>query len=203
MPDTQPIRVPSSSQRVQSPPRRQPKPADPCAMVLFGAGGDLTRRLVVPALYNLALSKILPEKFALIGVDLGDGTVEQWRDNLCAMLKTFVGNTSAEFDIANIDEAAWKRLADRMIYIQGDLTKPEIYGKIGEALAEAEKAHGTAGNAIFYLAVADHFFGTVVDQLGKAKLTEQGKPTTGGRSQFWRRVVIEKPFGHSLPRRAR
>jgi glucose-6-phosphate 1-dehydrogenase len=198
MPDTQPIRVPSSSQRVQSPPRRQPKPADPCAMVIFGAGGDLTKRLVVPALYNLAHSKVLPEKFALIGVGHGDGTTEQWRDNLFAMLKSFVGNTSAEFDVANIDEAAWKRLADRMTYIPGDFTKPEIYGKIRDALAEAEKAHGTAGNAIFYLAVADHFFGTVVDQLGKAKLTEQGKPDAGGKPAFWRRVVIEKPFGHSL-----
>src|SRR3984893_4698143 len=196
MPDTQPIRVPSPSQRVQSPPRRQPKPADPCAMVIFGAGGDLTKRLVVPALYNLAHSKVLPEKFALIGV--GHGAAEQWRDNLFAMLKSFVGNTSAEFDVANLDEAAWKRLADRMTYIPGDFTKPEIYGKIRDALAEAEKAHGTAGNAIFYLAVADHFFGTVVDQLGKAKLTEQGKPDAGGKPAFWRRVVIEKPFGHSL-----
>ncbi len=170
MPDTQPIRVPSSSQRVQSPPRRQPKPADPCAMVIFGAGGDLTERLVVPALYNLAHSKVLPEKFALIGVDHGDGTTEQWRDNLFAMLKSFVGNISAEFDVANIDEPAWKRLADRMTYMPGDFTKPEIYGKIRDALTEAERAHGTAGNAIFYLAVADHFFGTVVDQLGKAGL---------------------------------
>ena len=68
MPDTQPIRVPSSSQRVESPPRRRPKPADPCAMVIFGAGGDLTKRLVMPALYNLAHSKVLPENFALIGV---------------------------------------------------------------------------------------------------------------------------------------
>src|SRR5258708_3437915 len=167
-------------------------------MVIFGAGGDLTKRLVVPALYNLAHSKVLPEKFALIGVGHGDGTTEQWRDNLLAMLKTFVGNTSAEFDVANIDEAAWKQLADRMTYIPGDFTKPEIYGKIRDALAEAEKAPGTAGNAIFYLAVADHFFGTVVDQLGKAKLTEQGKPDAGGKPSFWRRVVIEKPFGHSL-----
>jgi len=85
-----------------------------------------------------------------------------------------------------------------MTYIPGDFTKPEIYGKIRDALAEAEKAPGTAGNAIFYLAVADHFFGTVVDQLGKAKLTEQGKPDAGGKPSFWRRVVIEKPFGHSL-----
>src|SRR5258708_32752690 len=167
-------------------------------MVIFGAGGDLTKRLVVPALYNLARSKVLPEKFALIGVGHGDGTTEQWRDNLFAMLKTFVGNTSAEFDVANIDEPAWKRLADRMTYIPGDFTKPEIYGKIRDALAGAERAHSTAGNAIFYPAVADHLFGTVVDKLGNAKLTEQGKPAAGRKPSFSPRGVIAKRFGHIL-----
>ena len=197
MPDTQPIRVPSSSQRVESPPRRRPKPADPCAMVIFGAGGDLTKRLVVPALYNLVHSEVLPENFALIGVGHSEGTAEQWRDSLHAMLKSFVGNKGAEFDADSINQAAWKRLADKMTYIAGDFTKPEIYGRIGDLLREAEGAHGTKGNAIFYLAVADQFFGTVVDELGKAKLTEQGADA-GGKPAFWRRVVIEKPFGHSV-----
>ncbi len=197
MPDTQPIRVPSSSQRVDSPPRRRPKPADPCAMVIFGAGGDLTKRLVMPALYNLAHSKVLPENFALIGIGHAPGTAEQWRDSLYAMLKTFVGNAASEFDVDSIDEAAWARLAERMTYISGDFTKPEIYGSIRDALGKAEKEHGTKGNAIFYLAVADRFFGTVVDQLGKAKLTQQGGGDVG-KPSFWRRVVIEKPFGHSV-----
>ena len=197
MPDTQPIRVPSSSQRVQSPPRRRPKPADPCAMVIFGAGGDLTKRLVVPALYNLAHSEVLPENFALIGVGHGEGTTEQWRDSLYSMLKSFVGNTASEFDVAGIDQAAWTRLADKMTYIAGDFTKPEIYGRIRDVLHEVEGAHGTKGNAIFYLAVADRFFGTVVDQLGKARLTEQDG-RDGAKPSFWRRVVIEKPFGHSV-----
>ena len=198
MPDTQPIRVPSSTQRVEAPPRRRPKPADPCAMVIFGAGGDLTKRLVVPALYNLARTDVLPENFALIGVGHGESTTEKWCGQLHAMLKTFVGNTTSEFDADKIDQAAWTRLAERMRYIQGDFTKPDVYGRIGEALGEAKKAHGTRGNVIFYLAVADRFFGTVVDQLGQAKLTEQG-PADGGKPSFWRRVVIEKPFGHSLP----
>ena len=197
MPDTQPIRVPSSSQRVDSPPRRRPKPADPCAMVIFGAGGDLTRRLVVPALYNLAHTNVLPENFALIGIGHGESTTEKWRDQLYAMLKSFVGDATSEFDVDKIDQAAWTRLADRMTYIQGDFTKPDVYGKIRDVLGEVEKAHGTRGNVIFYLAVADRFFGTVVDQLGEAKLTGQG-PADGGKPSFWRRVVIEKPFGHSL-----
>ena len=197
MPDNQPIRIPPTAQVVESPPRRQASPADPCAMVIFGAGGDLTKRLVMPALYNLSRTKVLPEKFALIGVDLAEGTAESWRDHLYDMLKSFVGNAAAEFDIDQIDEAAWKRLAEKMSYVQGDLTKPELYEKIRGALGEAEKTHGTQGNVIFYLAVADRFFGTVVEQLGKAKLTDQDEDKNG-KHRFWRRVVIEKPFGHSL-----
>src|SRR6185437_13807053 len=120
-----------------------------------------------------------PAKFALIGVDLAEGIAESWRDHLYAMLKTFVGNASAEFDIDQIDEAAWKRLGQKMSYIQGDLTKPALYEKIRGALGDAEKSHGTQGNAIFYLAVADRFFGAAAEQLGKAKLTDQGEDKNG------------------------
>ncbi len=197
MPGTQPIRIPKAAQSVESPPRRQATPADPCAMVIFGAGGDLTKRLVVPALYNLARTKVLPEKFALIGVDLAEGTAERWRDHLYDMLKSFVGNAAAEFHVDQIDEAAWKQLAEKMYYVQGDLTKPAVYEKVRGTLSKAEKTHGTQGNVIFYLAVADRFFGPVVEQLGKAKLSDQGE-AKNGKPQFWRRVVIEKPFGHSL-----
>ena len=195
--DTQTIRPPPIAQLVDSPPRRQAIPADPCTMVIFGAGGDLTRRLVVPALYNLLRTKLLPENFALIGVDLAEGTAEAWRDHLYGMLKSFIGNTVAEFQVDEIDDAAWRRLAAKMFYVRGDLTKPELYEKIRGALDEAEKSHGTQGNVIFYLAVADRFFGTVVERLGKAKLTDQDE-NGDGKHRFWRRVVIEKPFGHSL-----
>ncbi|SDR32077.1 glucose-6-phosphate 1-dehydrogenase [Rhizobiales bacterium GAS191] len=182
---------------VKAPPRREPKPADPCAMVIFGAFGDLTKRLVVPALYNLAHTGVLPPHFALIGVDLAEGTAESWRDHLYEMLKGFVGNAAAEFDVDAIDDKAWARLASRMRYVQGDITKPDLYGKLGGALSEVQATHATGGNAIFYLAVADRFFGTVVDRLGEAKLTEEGE-SKDGKPGFWRRVVIEKPFGHDL-----
>src|SRR5271156_10756 len=129
MPDTRPIRPPQAAQVIQSPPRRQPSPADPCAMVIFGASGDLTKRLVMPALYNLARTKVLPEKFALIGADLARGSADIWRHDLHDMLKSFVGNAAAEFDIEQIDKAAWQRLAAAMSYVQGDLTKPELYEK--------------------------------------------------------------------------
>jgi glucose-6-phosphate 1-dehydrogenase len=195
--DDRTTRVPDTTQLVACPPRGQAKPADPCAMVIFGATGDLTKRLVMPALYNLLRTKVLPEHFALIGVARAEGTAESWRDELYGMLRSFVGNPAAEFDIDDIDEAAWKRLAERMVYVQGDLTKPELYDKLRGALDDAEKTRGTQGNAIFYLAIADRLFGPVVDQLGKSKLTDQNEDRNG-KPRFWRRVVIEKPFGHSL-----
>jgi glucose-6-phosphate 1-dehydrogenase len=190
-------RMQPTSQVIACPPRRRAKPADPCAVVIFGATGDLTKRLVMPALYNLARTNVLPEQFALIGVARAEGTAESWRDELYGTLKSFVGNNATEFNIDHVDEVVWKRLADRMVYVRGDLTKPELYEKLRDALAEAEKAHGTQGNAIFYLAVADRLFGSVVEQLGNAKLTDQIEDESGKR-RFWRRVVIEKPFGHSL-----
>ena len=198
MPDNRPIRPAPAAHAVESPPpRRQAGPADPCAMVLFGATGDLTKRLVMPALYNLSRTKLLPEKFALIGVARTKETAASWGGHLYDMLKSFVSDAAAEFDIDHIDEAVWKRLAARMSYVQGDLTTPELYEKLRGTLDEATKAHGTEGNAIFYLAVADRFFGTVVEQLGKAKLTDQSDDQIR-KHRFWRRVVIEKPFGNSL-----
>jgi glucose-6-phosphate 1-dehydrogenase len=193
----QQLRITPTAQLIESPPRRQPSPADPCAMVIFGAGGDLTKRLVTPALYNLSRTEVLPENFAFIGVDHGEGTADSLRNHLYGMLESFIGNAAAEFDVGKIDETAWKRLATKITYVQGDFTQPDLYEKIRVALAEAEKSHGTRGNVIFYLAVADRFFGTVVEQLGKAKLTDQ-KEDENGKPRFWRRVVIEKPFGHSL-----
>jgi glucose-6-phosphate 1-dehydrogenase len=195
--DELPIKTPRKTQLISCPPRRQAKPADPCAMVIFGATGDLTKRLVVPALYNLLRTKVLPEQFALIGVARTDGTAESWRDQLHGMLTSFVGNIAAEFNVDHIDEQAWKRLAEKMIYVRGDLTRPELYERLRGVLDQVEKARGTRGNAIFYLAIADQLFGTVVEQLGKAKLTDQDEDRNG-KLRFWRRVVIEKPFGHSL-----
>jgi glucose-6-phosphate 1-dehydrogenase len=182
---------------VAAAPRHEPKPADPCVMVIFGAFGDLTKRLVMPALYNLNRTGILPAHFALIGVDLADGTAESWREHLHTMLESFVGSASAEFEVDKIDEKAWSSLAARMSYVQGDITKPELYAKLSETIAEAQKKQATGGNVIFYLAVADRFFGAVVDRLGEAKLTRQ-EAGKDGRPLFWRRVVIEKPFGHDL-----
>jgi glucose-6-phosphate 1-dehydrogenase len=186
-----------ATQSAESQPGHQLRQADPCAMVLFGATGDLAKRLVVPALYNLARTNALPEHFALIGVARAEGTTESWRAHLYDTLKSFVGDGSASFAIDQIDEAAWARLAASMSYARGDLSDPKSYEMLSNTLAEVEQAHNTAGNVIFYLAIADHLFGTVVEQLAVAKLSQEVEhPDSARRS--WRRVVIEKPFGHDL-----
>jgi glucose-6-phosphate 1-dehydrogenase len=180
----------------EAPTSTLPQPV-PCAIVLFGAGGDLTKRLVVPALYNLSRTGKLPDNFALIGVDLAAGTTEGWCEHLHDMLQSFVGSTTAELSIGKIDDKAWKWLASRLTYVQGDLTRPDLYAALETKLEEVEKTAGTQGNVIFYLAVADRFFGTVVEHLGKAGLATQAEDGNG-RQAYWRRVVVEKPFGHDL-----
>lgn len=191
------VAEPKGTQSIEPSPPRAVGPADPCAMVIFGANGDMTKRLLMPALYNLARTKLLPEKFALIGVDLAKETTESWRDHLYETLKSFVGNAVAGFHIDHIDEVAWNRLADCMTYLQGDITKPDLYGDLIGVLDRSEKVNGTRGNAVFHLAVAGRFFGEVVEQLSKVKLTDQNQAGDDDH-RFWRRVVIEKPFGQDL-----
>jgi glucose-6-phosphate 1-dehydrogenase len=166
-------------------------------MVIFGAGGDLTRRLLFPALYNLCHTGLLPEHFAIVGVDLADRTVDAWRDSLREMLQGFIGNPSSESRIDAIDEAAWQRLAGCMSYVQGDLNDRGLYEKLRLHLADVAKQQQTGGNCLFYLAVADRFFAPVIEQLGHAGLLDED--LKDDKPQHWRRVVVEKPFGHSLP----
>ena len=128
-------------------------PADSCAMVIFGAGGDLTKRLVTPALYNLACTRLLPDNFVILGVDHVDGSDEDWRKRLTETMQSFVGGTG-EFDPSKIDTDTWSWLTGRMFYLQGDFEKPETYNAIRDKLAGFEKSHNTGGNALFYLAVA-------------------------------------------------
>jgi glucose-6-phosphate 1-dehydrogenase len=176
--------------RVDAPPRRLPHPADPCTMVIFGSGGDLMHRLLMPALYNLARTNLLPQRFAIIGLGTADRTSESWRTDLYAGLKAAHGR------IGEIDDTIWQGLSSRMEYLRGDLNDPALYQNIGAALQKTDAEHGTEGNVIFYLAVADRFFETIVEKLGAADLTQQNLDGEG--KKFWRRVVIEKPFGHSL-----
>jgi glucose-6-phosphate 1-dehydrogenase len=165
-------------------------PAPPCAMVIFGAAGDLTKRLVVPALYNLAKAGQLSDQFQLVGVDHHAGSAESWRKKLAEAMKDFVGQ-GGEFDADAIDQTAWRWLSERMSYVQGNLTDPGAYSQLRDHLAGLDKTAATAGNYLFYLAVSDRFFAPAIAQLGTAGLTSE-------KEGQWRRVVVEKPFGHDL-----
>ncbi len=178
------IRRPDAQARVH--------PADPCVMVIFGASGDLTKRLVMPALYNLVRTKVLPENFALIGVARTVETAESWRGLLYDMLKSFVG------DADHIDDAAWKSLAERMSYVPGDLTKPELYEKLRGALDAAEKIHRHSGQRHFLSGRLPIGCSAPWCRPARQSAARRSGGTSGGQGRFWRRVVIEKPFGHSL-----
>jgi glucose-6-phosphate 1-dehydrogenase len=157
-----------------------------CAIVIFGANGDLTKRLVVPALYNLARAGRLPERLALIGVDHNDKSSEQWRDSL----RDFLSQSMSKSGEA-LDETLWAPIAEDMVFLKGDFEKEETYKQLADRLAEIDKAKNLGGNVLFYMAVADRFFATIADKLGEAGLAAQ----TGGR---FRRLIVEKPFGHDL-----
>ena len=157
-------------------------------LVIFGAGGDLTKRLLMPALYNLAAAKLLDDGFAIIGVDRLDGTDEVFRQHQNETISGFLAARSNRS--GTLDEKAWSWLRDRLSYIQGDLQDPRTYQAIGWRLTETARERGQ-GNCVFYMAVADRFFGPIVDHLAAENLLRE---TPDG----FRRVVIEKPFGHDL-----
>src|SRR4029077_9181074 len=117
-------------------------------------------------------------------------TAEQWRKGLTDMMEEFVSH-GGEFQADHIDRTAWRWLTERMTNLQGDVDAPEMNRRLGEHLAGLDKTAGTAGNHLFYLAVADRFFSIVVAGLGTAGLVAE-------KDGQWRRVVIEKPFGHDL-----
>ena len=157
-------------------------------MVIMGAAGDLTKRLVVPSLYNLACSGLLPDQFAIVGFDLADQNDDAWHQSLLEMTQEFVKGTDSK---GGVDQKTWKWMVSRMSYVKGDLTDAGSYDKLKAKLEEVDQKSGTAGNYLFYLAVADRFFGPVVQHLGQNGLAKE-------EDKKWRRVVVEKPFGHDL-----
>jgi glucose-6-phosphate 1-dehydrogenase len=160
----------------------QGEPAGPCSIVIFGATGDLTKRKLIPALYNLAVSKLLPDAFNIVGFAFDQMNSEQFREYAAKEVRDFAGS---------INEETWSRLEQHLDYLQGDFRDPAAYQKLRETLEALDPEHKTQGNVVYYLATAPSFFGPIVDQLGAAGLTDE----EGGR---WCRVVIEKPFGHDL-----
>ena len=159
-------------------------PAGPCLMVIFGASGDLTRRKVIPALYNLSQSGYLPRNFAVIGFAIDAMNTEQFRAAVTAGVRDL-----AE---APVEPAAWQSFVERLHYLQGDLQDSAAYDRLRSLMDELSGSHGTEGNCLYYLAVGPAFFSKAIEQLGRARLVAQEQ----GR---WRRVIVEKPFGRDLP----
>ena len=165
--------------------------APPCAMVIFGASGDLTRRLLMPALYNLVRARRIPDRFSVIGIDRSEWSEERFRSYLAEGVRNFVSDTATGAIAEPFDPDSWDFLASCMTHLDGDATNPALYGSLAKKLEQVEAEHGTGGNVLFYLAVASSLFGTIVERLAEAGLMAE----ENGR---WRRVIIEKPFGTDL-----
>jgi len=165
--------------------------APPCTMVIFGSSGDLTKRLLMPAIYNLSKAGLLSDQFALIGVDRADQSDDVFRSYLAEGVKTFVSDTAMGGRTEPFDEKAWDFIAQRLFHLSGDLTDAKTYDALKTLIGEASQADKTGGNVLFYLAVASRLFGPIVDRLGASGLATE-------ENGNWRRVIIEKPFGNDL-----
>src|SRR6516165_6859071 len=153
---------------------RQRAPKAPlCTLVIFGAGGDLTKRLLMPAIYNLAKDKLLPEKFAIIAVDRTPKPIDAFRDYLAEGIRSFVSDTASGPASEPFDRQAWEFVASRITHFAGDLTVPDTYARLHDVHEKVTAEHHTGGSTVFYLAVASQLFGTIVEQLGAAGLVQE------------------------------
>ena len=153
-----------------------------CAIVIFGANGDLTRRKLMPALYRLAYDRRLSAGLAVVGISrtpLGDS---QFRDKMLESVKQFSEDTT-------FDEDVWAAFAQGLFYVAGDVGDAALYQRLGDKLAEIETARHTGGNVLFYLSTQPSQSAAAALGLGAAGL---------GKGNGWRRLVVEKPFGHDL-----
>ncbi len=152
------------------------------ALVIFGGTGDLTHRKLMPALYNLVLDQLLPEHFSIVSVGRRNKSEEEYKEDIKESVKKHSRN--------KIDEAIWNRMQEMIHYYQFDFTDLEGFTGLREYLDGLDKARKTAGNRVFYLAVAPEYFETIVQGLQISNLA--ARPGT------WNRLVIEKPFGKDL-----
>jgi glucose-6-phosphate 1-dehydrogenase len=151
--------------------------ADPCAIVVFGASGDLARRKIFPALYSLALRRLLPERVGIVGVARTEQTSKQW----VAEMKQAVKDHARD----ELRSDVWRDLADGMRYVATDFSDERGEDAVIETLRELDEKRGTAGNRLYYLAVPPAAFETIVNALGERR-----------GSEGWTRLIVEKPFGH-------
>src|SRR5258705_2541987 len=157
--------------------------ADPCVMVIFGFTGDLTRRKLIPALYNLASQQLLSREFAVVGIGRTPMTNDEARKKLTDEFK--------EFATGPVDPDLWEWFVRHINYVSGNFDDPTTYDRLKQELVQVEKDHSTHGNVFFYLATAPNFFCAIVQRLANVELMKE-------ENGQWRRVIIEKPFGHDL-----
>src|SRR6516162_3283682 len=158
-------------------------PAGPCCLVIFGASGDLTHRLLVPALYNLAAGGLLPDAFAIIGIARREMPNDAFRSDLAQALRRFA--------IRSIDERTTGRLLARATYVNGDADDSSTYERLDRELARVERACATGGNRLFYLATPPSAFAPISRHLGRSSIARE-------EDGAWRRLIVEKPFGTDL-----
>jgi glucose-6-phosphate 1-dehydrogenase len=163
----------------------RPRTAPPCVMVIFGATGDLNRRKLVPALYNLAYAGHLPAEFSVVGFARSAGEDAGFREELRAGVE--------EFSRTGYDAQTWDRFAAGVSYLRGDYSAPEGYQRLAERLEKLDRERGASRNRLFYLATPPNVTAGITTQLGAAGLVRPPDDL-----HAWSRVVIEKPFGHDL-----
>ncbi len=163
--------------------RRLPRIAGPCSLVIFGVTGDLARKKLMPAVYDLANRGLLPPGFALVGFARRDYSNQDFAQ--------VVHDSIREHARTPFREEVWQQLTEGFRFVPGDLTDDEAFKRLRETVDELDVARGTGGNHAFYLSIPPGLFPQVVQQLAEHGLTEE-RPGT------WRRVVVEKPFGHDL-----
>ena len=171
------------TQSVASEPTAGTARAPACTLVIFGAGGDLTKRLLMPALYDLAGSGLLADDFRVFGLDHNASDDDAWRKSLSETMQSFTQTRGGEFHPERIDPKAWGWVTQRLHYVVADFSNAASYADLAKRLT---------GSTVFYLAVAARFFGAIIEGLGQAGLLKESDGA-------FRRVIIEKPFGTDLP----
>ncbi|MFW6135412.1 MAG: glucose-6-phosphate dehydrogenase [Chloroflexota bacterium] len=160
--------------------------AKPATIVIFGASGDLTHRKLVPALHTLACRQLLSPDTRVIGVSRSDYSDEAFREGLYEGIVDYSRAASGPDNVCQL----WTDFSGNYTYISGDLSEIETYRRLGERLDEFDREFGTRGCVLFYLAVPPTLYTMIVDRLGRAGLNRS--------EDGWRRVIVEKPFGHDL-----
>jgi glucose-6-phosphate 1-dehydrogenase len=158
----------------------------PCAFVIFGASGDLARRKLLPALYNLAVSRLLPAGLSIVGVALTEMSEDAFRESMRAAVTDFSRRKP-------IDEAVWKDFASRLYFVAGKFETPATFAGLREKLDGLDRTNGTRGSRIYYLAIPPSTFPMVGENLARAGLVAD--PNDASK---YTRIVVEKPFGRDL-----